>query len=297
MSDTMHEIKPLMDALEAYKDHYDNDGSDYSVTGLIDHPRIVHLTKRHWKEIRDKPVIPVREIDSFAGTGLHDIFYEYLIHNPDYILERRSKSRLLDRVVSGCPDCYHKPTFAIYDYKKTKAWKKVFSDMKEYEQQLNLYAYLLKSEGIVVRKLYILAWWKDFNKRESMNNPKYPRQKVEQLPIKLWTKQQQEDFIYERLGLMMDSEDLDDQDLPECSKEDMWERTSSWAVYKLAKGKRLKKASRVLYSRKDAEKWAENMMKGLTFEIESRPGMRERCENWCSVTDYCNQYKEYMEGK
>jgi len=40
-------------------------------------------------------------------------------------------------------------------------------------------------------------------------------------------------------------------------------------------------------------------MKGITKDsfIEVRYAQRTRCENWCSVKNYCNDYKSYAAAK
>jgi len=293
----MKKIKPLMDALKKFRDHYDNSGSDYSVTDLIQPPRIIHLRKRYDKLIKAKPIDPTTEIDSFSGTGLHSIFEENLKDNVEYVLEHRMFIQALKRKVSGCPDIYHWPSNGLYDIKMTKAWKKIFSDLSEWEQQLNLYAYLFSLEGGVVKRLFIIAWWKNWNLKDMQGSPKYPRKPVEQIEMKLWSKSEQEDFLYTRLGSVMDDEKKSDKELTLCTPEDRWDRGEAWACYKLIKGKRMKKASRVLYSEVDMERWIKKMLpKGTPYEIEHRPALRVRCEDWCEVTDWCNQYMEYKKG-
>lgn len=295
----MYHIRPLHDALFEYKDHYDNGGSDYSATDLISPPRVCMLGKRYAQEIKDRPVDPVKEIDSFSGSGLHSIFEENLKSSDQYVLERRETVKLLNRKISGCPDIYYWPGKVLYDIKMTKAWKKIFSDLHEWEWQLNIYAYLLYlTRAIKVRRIAVIAWWKNWEMKSMMDNPKYPREPVEEIRLKLWPLQKQEDFLYERLGMIMDAEDLEEEALPYCTKEDRWDRAESWAVYRYVNNKKPKKASRVLYSIADAERWIKKMVpKGIKHELEHRKGFRVRCEDWCDVSEWCTQFKLFKEGK
>jgi hypothetical protein len=34
-----------------------------------------------------------------------------------------------------------------------------------------------------------------------------------------------------------------------------------------------------------------------TYEIEVRPGERTRCANFCPVSQYCEQYRDYLNIK
>ena len=80
-----------------------------------------------------------------------------------------------------------------------------------------------------------------------------------------------------------------------CSDKDMWKKEDTWAVKK--KGQ--KRAIRVLDSEEEAVKYMEwhnetdiAYVKKTHLEIEFRGGEYTRCGNYCSVADFCNQYKE-----
>lgn len=295
----MKDIKPLIDALSAYRYVYDNEGADYSGTDLIQPPRITILGKRHRKEILAREIDPKQELDSFWGTGIHHMFESNLKDNPAYICERRLHADILGKKISGCPDIILKVKNWMYDIKQTKAWKKIFSDLHEWEEQLNIYAYMYHIKRVSIKALFIIAWWKNWEEKHTRDNPKYPREQIEEIPLRLWSPNEQKDYLYSRVQAMIDAEPFPDDQLPLCQPEDMWERASQYAVYKLYKnGKRYAKASRVMYSRQDIERWIKKMFtKGEEYEIDVRPGGRERCENWCECASFCNQYKEYLEAK
>jgi len=80
-----------------------------------------------------------------------------------------------------------------------------------------------------------------------------------------------------------------------CSDKDMWKKNDTWAVKK--KGQ--KRALRVLDSEEEAIKYMEwhnetdqAYTKKTNLEMEFRSGEFTRCGNYCSVADFCNQYKE-----
>jgi hypothetical protein len=66
----------------------------------------------------------------------------------------------------------------------------------------------------------------------------------------------------------------------------------------------LKKAVRVLSSMQAAKNFTKNYLKGnnckdtiQTLSYEIRPAKRTRCESWCPVNKYCNQYHDYISAK
>lgn len=295
----MKDIKPLMDALKAYRLVYDNEGADYSATDLIQPPRITILGKRHRGEILKRPIDPKSELDSFWGTGIHHMFEANLRYNPEYICERRLHTEILDRKISGCPDIIRKSLLWMYDIKQTKAWKKIFSDLHEWEEQLNIYAYMYWLKKIHIKALFVIAWWKNWEEKNVRDNPKYPREQIEEIPLRLWTPKEQEDYLYSRVLTMINAEPFPDDQLPLCTPDDRWDRATQYAVYKIGKnGKRFSKASRVMYAKDDIERWIKKMLKPEEkYEIDMRPGGRERCDNWCEVNTFCSQYRDYLKEK
>jgi hypothetical protein len=71
----------------------------------------------------------------------------------------------------------------------------------------------------------------------------------------------------------------------------MWEKATTYAVKKIGGIK----ARNVCATQEEAAgKIAEY---GKDYEIEVRPGERTRCANFCSVRDFCSQWKEYEAQK
>jgi len=67
------------------------------------------------------------------------------------------------------PDGIH-----IKDYKTTSVWA-VMNDKPEWEQQLNIYAWLVqKNKQVPIKSLQIVGILKDWSKREAERKPEYP---------------------------------------------------------------------------------------------------------------------------
>jgi hypothetical protein len=83
-------------------------------------------------------------------------------------------------------------------------------------------------------------------------------------------------------------------DVAECTSEEMWEKPTVYAVRKIG-GVRAK----TLFSDKakaEAELVTLNAKKA-DYEIEVREGGRTRCEGFCQVAPFCNQYQQYLANK
>jgi hypothetical protein len=97
-------------------------------------------------------------------------------------------------------------------------------------------------------------------------------------------------FISKRIALHSACEFALETDgrLPDCTPEEMWEKPTVWAVRKIG-GKR----AHSIYD--TAEKALSALAElGDNYDIEIRPGERTRCENFCQVSTWCNQYQQYV---
>jgi hypothetical protein len=180
----------------------------------------------------------------------------------------------------------------IKDYKTVSVWA-VMNDKIEWEQQLNIYAWLVeKVKKVPVISVGIVAIIRDWSRREAGRNPDYPQAPIKEIPINLWPMEKREEFIRSRVHahavceFEMESEGLD---LPDCTPEEMWEKPTVWAVKKLG-GARAKSVHQT--HQEALEALAKS---GRDYEIEVRPGSRTRCESFCPVNTYCQQWRDYQE--
>ena len=152
-----------------------------------------------------------------------------------------------------------------------------------------------KAKNIEVSELFILAMLRDW-KSSDVGRSNYPDAPIMQMPIPLWEWQDIEDFVEERISLHGKAaySALIGEELPLCTAEEMWERPETFAVMRSASHKR---ASRVLNTMEEAMEWAEDPTNSMDSKhvIEHRPGKRVRCQDWCEVSQFCSQHKEYLE--
>jgi hypothetical protein len=76
-------------------------------------------------------------------------------------------------------------TVSVRDYKTTSSWA-VMNEKIEWEQQLNIYAWLVENvKGKIVDSVGIVAIIRDWSRREAAKNPDYPQAPVKEIPINL----------------------------------------------------------------------------------------------------------------
>lgn len=256
-----------------------------SVTEICSAPRIYQLRKRHWDTLEED----VQDhIDMLFGTAWHRALEVH--KGRDEIAEERYFCEVGSHKISGQVDLYDPATKTITDHKTAKVYSYMLGNHKDYEQQLNCYRYLLAKNDLAVEKIVIFWTFKDWSWRSAAKDEDYPQSKAMVQDIPLWTMDEAESFITTRLAGHFLTEELPDDELPNCLPEDMWEREPTFAVKKAG----VQKAKRVLSSEKEAQDWIGNQ-KGLS--IENRPGERVKCEQFCvlSKNNKCNQHRQYIE--
>lgn len=269
---------------------YSSGGAHLSVTQLINSPKIVALTKKFEHELEQD----VSEmVWSLFGTAVHGV----LEHGKDesHVVEERLHAEVDGYKISGAIDLQivQPEGVCIRDYKVTSVWS-VMNEKVEWEQQLNIYAWLVeKVKKKPIHDIGIVAILRDWSRREASLKDSYPQAPIKEVPITLWAMEEREEFIKRRIHLHAECEfELEsDGELPACSPVEMWEKPTMWAVKKAGAAR----AKSVHQSEQDAEAALEKLGKG--YAIEVRPGERTRCANYCPVNQYCQQWRDYQESK
>lgn len=268
---------------------YNKGKANLSVTQLINSPKIVALTHKFNDEL-EQDVSDM--VWSIFGSAVHKV----LEHGKDghHVVEERLRAEIDGWRISGAIDLqinHPDGTVSIRDYKTTSAWA-VMNDKVEWEYQLNIYAWLVeKVKKSPVKDLGIVAIIRDWSRRDAANKESYPPAPIKEIPIRLWPFHEREDFVLHRIARHSACEFAleTEADLPHCTPDEMWEKPTMWAVKKKG-GVRAKG----VYDREaDAQMVLENL--GDEYEIEVRPGSRTRCESFCPVNTYCQQWREYQE--
>jgi hypothetical protein len=270
------------------KPTYNKGVAHMSVTQLINSPKIVALSKKYDDEMEQD----VNDLLwALMGTAIHEILDR---HKDEHdISEERLHTEIDGWKLSGAIDlqCPTPDGITVKDYKTTSVWA-VMNEKIEWEYQLNLYAYLVeKVKNIPVTGLSIIAFLKDWREDDVGKKDNYPQARVIEIPIVLWSFQEREEFIKARISAHSECDFALETNgsLPDCTKEEMWEKPAVWAVKKTGN-----KRAHSLYDTPEKAMSAVAEL-GDAYDIDHRPGERTRCESYCAVNQWCKQYQDYKE--
>ena len=270
---------------------YSKGQANLSATELITAPRLVQLRKAHMDELESDVT---ENVWSIFGTAIHGILEHGKADN--HIVEERITTTLEGWKISGAIDLQiinEDGSVTINDYKTTGAWA-VMNEKIDWDLQLNIYAWLIeKVKQLPVKKVEIVAIIRDWSRRDAESRQGYPDAPIKVIPIHLWPFEVREAFIIERIKEHSNAE-MDVEmggSLPSCTPDQMWEKPTSYAIMKEGN----KRATSVHTSVLEAQE-ALTTVKGKA-EIVTRPGERTRCETFCQVNSFCNQYQQYLQDK
>lgn len=275
--------EPLFRAL--VNDDYEMVG-DISATGIVKPYQIFQLEKRHGDEIE----VDVSELlYAILGRGAHYILERASVRNA--LQEERVTATVNGWVVSGQTDLLYQQS--IDDYKITSIWAVADGVKPEWEQQLNIYDWLYMMNGFDdIERLRIIAIFRDWSKRKARFDRNYPKRQVRVLNAIQWDRQQQSNFIHNRVKQHQFCETLADDQLPECSPSERWETPT---VYKIMKPG-AKRSTRNLNSFEEATSYASE--KGIKkYTVIKSLGESIRCEDYCHARPFCHQYQKLREKR
>ena len=223
---------------------------------------------------------------SLFGQAAHTVLETH--GSDDSITEERMYMTVNGKKIGGQVD--HYKDGIITDYKITTVWG-IIHDTKneEWEKQLNIYARLFRANGHDVRGIRIVCILRDWDKNRALREPDYPKTPILVIPLNVWTVQEQDKFLYDRVADLIECESLEDDDLPVCSEHDRWCRSSTYAVVKVG----AKRATKVHGSLHEAVSDAKE--RGDKYDVVERPGVSVRCEAYCQVNKFCSFYKSLQE--
>lgn len=262
-------------------DPYTKGKSDITVTQLIDSPRVVALHKSHGDEIVEDAA---DRIWSLLGQSVHSVL-ERAANEKD-IVEERLYHEIMGWKLGGQFDLFSNGV--LYDFKVTSVWKLV--NLKngtdpQWEAQLNTLAWLMQMNGIQPERLAIVAILRDWSKHKAKET-NYPSAQCVEIEIPMWSKAQQDEYIERRIALHQRAQDNAEL-MPECSREERWAKDDVFAVMKEGRKSALK-----LYDNFDDA--SAHALEDNKFHVEHRKGSSVRCESYCGVNKFCNQYQEEL---
>lgn len=248
-----------------------------SITELVQPPQIRALSLRHDSELSEDAA---DRIWALLGTLLHKRLEHAAADLDDHITEQELETEVLGWRVVGHFDLSYRDEL-LTDYKLTSVWAVKDGVKREWEEQLNLYAELLRRHDRHIQQLQIVAIGRDWSQSKAKYDSSYPQQQVKVMSVPLWTPEQANEFLEERVALHQRAQV--EGIWPDCTPEERWVRDTKFAVMKTG----AKKAIRLYDTNSAALTHAKD---DASLYVQHRPGISVRCESYCPVSSKCPQF-------
>ncbi len=261
-------------------DPYNAGKSDISVTSLIQPP--------YQRQLRDKVEVIEDVADrvwSLLGKSVHTVLERAY---PDHMLERAVvEQRLFTEcngwIVSGQMDVLEDNV--LMDFKVTSVWAR--EGKKEWEQKLNLLKLLCMRKynetgdpRYLVKDIQIIAIYRDWVAAKGKFDNDYPDAQVGVIKVPMWTCQDAEAFLLERVKAHQDANP------PICTDEERWATKEVWALMKEGR----KSAVKLYDDEASANEACEAA--GAKHSVVHRPGEYRRCMQYCNVSHGCPAWQK-----
>lgn len=271
--------------MDIAKNHYKYTPKRYSVTSILNSTREVMLKRRYNDEIvQDCSDL----IWSLFGSSVHKMLESYQ-EDEDEFKEEKLVVKIDDYELSGIFDLYSVGQKMVSDFKTTSVWNCIYkSSYEEWRKQLLIYAWMLRKLGFECDKGQIIAMMRDWQKSKAQYDANYPQTQVQAFSFEFTD----DDFgfiekwIKARFEEIKKYESVPDEELPECSAEDRWNKGDKYAVKKKGNKRALK-----IYEDLDQAKIHVSQNPD-ELEIEVREGEDTKCLNYCSVNKWCPYYQK-----
>ena len=232
-----------------------------------------------------------KALKAMGTSNLDKIF----IINPDkpvkdseiaVYVEQRHETTVGDYIISGKYDLVLDGT--ISDYKSTSVWTYIYdSNALKYTQQGSIYKWLAP-DRITDNKIDIQFIFTDWSSAQAIRDPKYPQSKVLTKSYPLWSVEQTEHFIKQKLEDITALLDKVQEDLPLCTSDKLWESATKYKYFKNPDSLR---ATKNFDSLDEANIRLANEGIG---EIKTVPGEAKACR-YCEVAGVCHQAKNLVQ--
>lgn len=257
-----------------------NKAGCYSATTLLHGSKETILSERHYEEMETDVA---DNVWSIWGTAVHSIFEKV---NDETFKEVDLQTEVEGVTVTGRVDNYDMQNEILVDWKTASAWKVIYKDFKDWKKQGLIYAWLMKKNGMKVKKCRFIALLKDHSKTEAKRKPEYPQKPVYIYEFEVTDEdlQEIEKFIFNKVKELKAFNDLLDDEIPECTCEERWATSDKFAVMKTGR----KTAVKVCETKEEAI----NIVAGKKdFYLEERKGENKKCNDYCPCAEFCHFYK------
>lgn len=276
--------QPFVDAVSS---DYRYTPKRYSATSLLKGTREAILQRRHQEEV-DQDVADM--VWMIFGTAVHSVL-ENSQETETQLKENKIEAQMANGyTLSGIFDLYDDSTGTVTDYKTASVWKVIYDEWDDYRQQLLIYCWMLRKMGFDAHTGEIVAMLKDHSKTKAKIDHTYPSHPVFVKRFEFTGEDFEtiEQWLEWKFREIERCEKLPDDSLPVCTADERWETPSKYAVYK----NQNKRATKLCDTEEQAQAYIEGQNSKDKYRIEYRPGVSKKCAEYCSVCDFCNQWKD-----
>ena len=257
-----------------------NEPGTISATTLLKGEKEIVLTDRHFDEIT---VDASDMVWATFGSAFH-LLMEH--QEDDSFKEERFEVPVGKFTVTGKVDRYDLEREILEDWKTASVWKIIYGDFADWREQGLTYAWLLKQNGLTVKKCRFVALLKDHSKAEAKRKAEYPQKPVYVYEFDVTDEELEavENRIVTKVAKVASAYELEDDKIAPCTAEERWATSDKYAVMKDGR----KTALKVCDTKEEAEKLLSEL--GGT-RIEERKGESKKCADYCPCREFCNFWK------
>lgn len=251
-----------------------------SVTELLQPAQMRGLLIQHGQALEEDCA---DRVWAFFGTAVHEYLARFAETGAEAEVVREWSDPETGWVVHGTPDYFFGRDGWLTDWKTTTV-KALEYDREEWEQQLNLYRWLLAMDGHNVIGVQVWALLRDYEPGKRHTDEGYPSAPLVRVPVRMWPQAETADFLGRRLRLHQLAAGGTWGD---CSDGERWKR-DTYAVVPTGGGKAVRGG---VWKTKDEARAARAALDlEETHVVETRPGQPVRCQSYCPVRTVCPQW-------
>ena len=243
----------------------------YSITELLN-PVKETLLKRKYFDVIERDYSDFIEV--MFGSAFHAMFEN---SKDDYVHELKMEYVHDGITIVGKIDLLDEENEEIIDFKTSSVNKVITKNFDENIKQCIAYAWLRKKTSFkYTNKIKLVYFMKDWKKMLVDVKSDYPKS-----PIYIYEKTlTTEDYEEIERYLLNKVKMLENNEIPDCTDEEMWKTPTKYALYKKQDSK---KAFKIVESLSDVDVPHE--------KVEIRPGEKIKCNSYCVVRRFCEQSK------
>ena len=231
---------------------------------------------------------------SLQKLGMRDEVISKIVINPEEVkndeipvyIEQRSTKKIGDFTIGGKFDFVMDGI--LHDFKSTSAYTWVYGGMDEkYKLQGSIYRWLNQNKitSDFVRICFVFTDWQN---QLAQANKDYPQHRIMCKDYKLLSIEEKENWIKNKLDLIVRYFDKDEKDIPECTDEELWRSETKYKYYASESSAR---ATKVFDNLADANKLLAEKGKGVVKTVK---GQVKRCP-LCPAAPVCLQRRKYFD--